>query len=63
MKPITLISAAQLCEELGVSNSTFDRLAKTPGFPPRIKVSARAVRYSLADVREWIASRTQANAA
>jgi len=59
MKPITLVSAAQLCAELDVSTSTIERLIRSPGFPPKIKVSARAVRYSLADVRAWIESRTQ----
>lgn len=59
MNHITLVSQAQLCAELGVSASTVERLVKTPDFPAKIKVSARAVRYSLADVRAWIESRTQ----
>lgn len=59
--PKPLWSAVDVCEYLGIGDSTFYRLTKDPSFPPPIRLSARAVRWRPEQVFEWTRSRQSAN--
>lgn len=57
----------QLTEHTGLSSSTLNELMNPrsqyfdPTFPPKIRLSSRAVGYSEAAVDAWLVSRAQTN--
>lgn len=50
-----LVTPDQVCEWLGVSRSTLDRLRQDdPSFPPPVALSQRTLRWKPEDVDRWI---------
>lgn len=47
------IRKVKVPEFLGVCESTFERLARQPGFPPGIKIGPRMVVWRVADLVAW----------
>lgn len=62
-----ILRMKQLRERTGLSSSTLNELMNPrsryfdPTFPPKIRLSSRAVGYSESAVDAWLASRAQAN--
>lgn len=63
MNDITVITVAQACEELSLSEPTLRRrAADDPNFPRKIQLSKRRVGYLLSDIRAWQARQREAAA-
>jgi prophage regulatory protein len=62
-----ILRMKQLKERTGLSSSTLNELMNPrsryfdPTFPPKIRLSSRAVGYSESALDAWLASRAQAN--
>lgn len=62
-----ILRMKQLKERTGLSSSTLNELMNPrsryfdPTFPPKIRLSSRAVGYSESAFDAWLASRAQAN--
>jgi prophage regulatory protein len=54
-----ILRRSDVVTETGLSSSTIRRLELAGKFPPRLKLSAQAVGWREAEVREWIANRQQ----
>ena len=55
-----LLTRAELCQRLGVASRTLEEWTRRGYGPPLIHLTARVVRYRLADVRAWLADRERA---
>lgn len=56
-----ILTAAQVCHRLTVSEATLRRYsAGQPDFPRKIQLGPRRIGFLKSDVEEWIASRRQA---
>ncbi|MBX3024434.1 AlpA family phage regulatory protein [bacterium] len=56
------MSRAELCLTLGIAPRTLDAWQRRGIAPPAVHLTARCVRYRLADVRAWLAARQGAAA-
>lgn len=57
----TLLTEADVADQLGVDPSTVRRIRRNdPSFPQPIRITQRTVRYRQADVERWIASKQTA---
>jgi prophage regulatory protein len=52
-----ILRPGEAAEFLGVGRSTLYQWAKSPDFPPRIRLGLRAAGYRLSDLRQWIGGR------
>jgi excisionase family DNA binding protein len=52
----TLLTRANLCEQLQISLRTLSRMVATGELPPPIHIG-RCVRFRQADIEEWIAKK------
>ena len=55
-----LLKAKEVCEKIGVSESTLRRMVKEGDFPAPIRISKRASRWRLSEVEEWMDTRPPA---
>lgn len=55
--PERLLKEREVCEMVGISNSTLWRWVEAGLFPAQIRIGPRAVRWRLSEVLAWIASR------
>jgi len=55
-----LLTVDDVAARLRVSRRRVFEMMKTPGFPPRIRLGARTVRFSSDALDRWIASQLQA---
>lgn len=51
-----LLSPTEVAELLGVSERWVRAKATTPGFPRKVRIGGRLVRYRRSDVERWIDS-------
>lgn len=49
---------AQVCQTLGVSASTLDRMVKSGRFPSPIRIGVRRIGWRETDVAAWVAGAT-----
>jgi prophage regulatory protein len=60
---VLLRTEKEVCQMLGISPSTLDNWRKAGTFPQPLKLSEKTIRWSEADVLDWIASRSKVGAA
>ena len=56
----SLLRLPNVIQITGLARSTIYKLISDERFPPPLKLSQRAVAWSLLDIEQWIASRTRA---
>ncbi len=52
-----IIRLPEVCQIVGLARSTVLRLESTGAFPPKLRLSERAIGWREADVRSWVESR------
>lgn len=56
---VQLLSMSQVAQRLSISRRAAFTLAKRPGFPAAIRLSARCVRYAEEDIARWVEDQRQ----
>lgn len=51
---LALLTIAQVCEEVGISQSYFHKLCGAGKGPKKIKLSKKSVRITRSDLETWI---------
>ena len=59
MNELQIIRPNELAEILSVSKQTLWRLSKSGELPPKVKISGRAVGWTMQSIREFLEERTQ----
>jgi predicted DNA-binding transcriptional regulator AlpA len=59
----TLLDTPQAAAVLGFQPSTMEALRHRGGGPPFVRISSRAVRYSVAELKRWLEERTATSTA
>ena len=56
MQDLLLVDAVGAATALGISERLFHSLRDTPGFPPTVVLSKRAMRWRVADLQAFVAN-------
>ena len=58
---LKVLRKRQLCELLGISTATLDRLRSRGGFPAPICLSVQSIAWTIESVQAWISTRAVAH--
>lgn len=56
--PVTILTVAQVCERLTISEPTLRRYSRRPEFPRKVQLGPRRVGFIKSDVEAFIANQS-----